>query len=212
MKKFALIYPLVIIVLSYAIGYYLSPQLPNLMASHWGINGEVNGYMSKSMGIYFMPTLSLLLYFLFRFLPSIDPYKKNFSQFENYYHTFITVIFSFFFYIYLLTLFWNLGYRFNMIQVLSPAFAVLFYYAGVLTSKAKRNWFVGIRTPWTLSSETVWQKTHLTGGKLFKLTALLTLFGTIFPQIAMYLLLVPVLATTAFVFAYSYWEFSKLHH
>lgn len=207
MKQFALIYPLVIVAVSALIGFYLSPLMPDLMASHWGVNGQVDGYMTKNSGLYFMPALSLFMYFLFRFLPYTDPYRKNFLEFEHYYHQFIMVIFSFLFYVYLLTLFWNLGYRFNMIQFLSPAFAIIYYYAGILSANARRNWFVGIRTPWTLSSDIVWKKTHLIGSKLFKLTAILSLFGILFPQLALYLVLLPVLASTVFVFVYSYWEF-----
>jgi uncharacterized membrane protein len=209
MKKFAAVFPLAIVLVSFMVGVYISPQMPYLMASHWGINGQVDGYISKNFGLYFLPSLSLFLYFVFRFLPLTDPYKKNFAQFENYYHTFITVIFSFFFYIYLLTIFWNLGYRFNMVQLMTPALSILFYYAGVLTQNAHRNWFVGIRTPWTLSSEVVWQKTHAIGGKLFKITAIITIFGVSFPQYAAYFLLIPVLITTVFVFVYSYWEYQK---
>lgn len=209
MKKFSAIFPLVIITVSILIGVYFTPLLPDPMASHWGVDGLVNGYVSKDFGIYFMPVLSLFLYFLFRFLPKIDPYKKNFKEFQNYYDLFICVIFSFFFYIYLLTLFWNLGYRFNLVQLMSPAIAVIFYYAGVLTQNAHRNWFVGIRTPWTLSSVTVWQKTHKLGGKLFKFTALLALFSTLIPQYAVYLIIVPVLFTTATVFVFSYLEYRK---
>jgi uncharacterized membrane protein len=179
------------------------------MASHWGIDGQVNGYVSKSFGIYFLPSLLIILYFLFRFLPKIDPYKKNFKEFQNYYNTFICLIFSFLFYIYFLTLSWNLGYRFNLVQLMSPALAVVFYYAGVLTQNAHRNWFVGIRTPWTLSSITVWQKTHKLGAILFKLTAVLSLFGTVLPQLAIYLILVPVILATITLFVYSYLEYQK---
>jgi uncharacterized membrane protein len=209
MKKFTLIFPLVVIAASYFIGIYFSPQLPYLMASHWGINGEVNGYMSRNFGIYFLPTLSLFLYFVFLLLPKIDPYKKNFNQFQNYYDIFVCVIFSFLFYIYFLTISWNLGYRFNMVQLMSPALAAIFYYAGVLTQNAHQNWFVGIRTPWTLSSKTVWQKTHLLGGKLFKITAVLSLLGVVLPQFAIYLILAPVIITTITVFVYSYLEYQK---
>lgn len=209
MNKIKTYFPLFIVVISFLTGIYFYPQLPYLMASHWGINGEVNGYMSKNFGIYFMPVLSLFLYFLFRFLPSVDPYKKNFKEFQNHYNNFICVIFSFLFYIYLLTIFWNLGYRFNMVQLMSPALAVIFYYAGILTQNAHRNWFVGIRTPWTLTSVTVWQKTHKLGGKLFKISALFSLFGLIMPQLALYLLLIPVFLTTAIVFVYSYLEYQK---
>lgn len=210
MKKFAQIYPLVIVLISLAIGTYLSPQLPNLMASHWNASGQVDGYMSKNMGIFFMPFLTLFLYFLFRFLPSTDPYKKNFSQFENYFYAFIVVIFSFFFYLYLLTLAWNLGFLFNLVQFLSPAFAILFYYCGVLIQKSRRNWFVGIRTPWTMSSDFVWQKTHQLGAKLFKISSLLILLSIFWPDYSAYLLLIPVIISTITVFVYSYYVYHQL--
>jgi len=201
MKK---IIPLFIVGISFLVALFSYPYLPNLMASHWGINGEVNGYMSKNMGLFFMPVLSLIMYFMFLFLPKIDPYKKNFSQFKNYYDNFMIVIFSFLLYIYLLTIFWNLNYQFNLVQFLSPALSLLFYFTGTLTQHAKMNWFVGIRTPWTMSSPIVWQKTHAIGGKLFKLVGFISLFGTIFPNLAFYLLFIPIIFTVVFVFVYSY--------
>lgn len=184
--------------------------MPDLMASHWGINGEVNGYYSKAFALYFMPILSLFFLGLFLFLPKIDPYKKNFSQFKNYYKTFVNLIFIFLFYLYLLTIVWNLGNRFNMIQLISPAFAILFFYAGILLANTKRNWFVGIRTPWTLSNPEVWKKTHVLGSRLFKLCAILCLFGVILPQFALYFILFPIILTSIFLFVYSYLEYRKI--
>lgn len=207
MKK---VIPLLITVISFVIAAVSYQYLPPMVASHWGINGEVNGYMSKFWGLFFMPVLSVVLYFLFLFLPKIDPYKKNFSQFKNHYDNFVIIIYSFLFYIYLLTIFWNLNYQFNMVQFLSPAFSVIFYFAGILTSHAKMNWFVGIRTPWTMSSPIVWQKTHAIGGKLFKLVALFSFLGVFFPNLAFYLLFVPIIFTVIFVFVYSYIQYSRL--
>ena len=208
-KKISIIFPIILIVLSFVVTLYFYPQMPSQIATHWGPGGEVDGYSSKAFGLFFMPVLSVFLFFLFISLPKIDPYKKNFDQFKNYFQSFINLIFAFFFYIYLITIIWNLGFRFNMIQILSPAFAVLFYYAGVLMLHAKQNWFVGIRTPWTMSSVTVWNKTHQIGGKLFKLVALLSLLSLAFPQYAIFFILIPVLFVTVFVFAYSYIEFKK---
>lgn len=201
---------IILIFFSFLLAVYFHPQLPNLLASHWGINGEVNGYTSKNFGLFFLPILLLGLFFLFKLLPKIDPYKHNFKQFKTHYDNFATIITAFLFYLYCLTIAWNLGFRFSMIQFMSPALAAIFYYAGVLTSVAKRNWFVGIRTPWTMSSEVVWNKTHALGGKLFKLTSLISLLGLIFPQLAIYLILFPVLIITATIFVYSYWEYIHL--
>jgi uncharacterized membrane protein len=206
MKK---LLPILLILAAFLVGIYLSPQLPYLMASHWGITGQVNGYSSKNFAIYFLPSLMVGLYFLFLFLPSVDPYKKNFSQFKNYYQNFIIIVFIFLLYLHLATLFWNLGYQFNIIQILSPGFALLFYYAGVLTQNAHQNWFVGIRTPWTMSNKIVWQKTHSLGGKLFKLTGLLSFLGIFLPNFAIYLIIIPITFITVVVFVYSYLEYQK---
>jgi len=201
--------PILIIVFSFLLAFYLYPRFPDLVATHWGPSGQADGFSSKNFGLFFMPFLSIGLYLLFRFLPSTDPYKKNFKQFENHFNNFVVIIFTFLFYLFCLTLAWNLGYQFNMVQLLLPAYALLFYYAGVLISVAKRNWFVGIRTPWTMSSDTVWDKTHRLGGKLYKVVGLSCLLGLFFPSLAIYLMLIPILSVTLFVFVYSYVEFKK---
>jgi len=183
--------------------------MPELMASHWGVSGEVNGYMSKFLGLFFMPFLSTFLYILFKFLPKLEPYQKNFIEFKDYFNQFIFIIFGFLFYIYLLTIFWNLGCPFNFIQYLTPAFFVIFYFTGTLLSHTKPNWFVGIRTPWTMSSEKVWKQTHLVGAKLFKLVAIISLLGIIWPTYVIYFLFLPLLSIFIFIFGYSYWLYLR---
>lgn len=200
---------LTLIIFSFFIGLYFYSRMPELMASHWDEVGNVNGYMPKFWGLFLMPLISIGLYLLFIFLPKTDPYRKNFKQFENYFNNFVLLVFVFLFYLYLITIAWNLGFRFEIFRLLSPAFAALFYYAGVLTSVAKRNWFVGIRTPWTMSSEIVWNHTHRLGGRLFKIVAFITLFGVIFPKQGVFLLLAPVLLTVITVFVYSYLDYRK---
>ena len=108
-------------------------------------------------------------------IPKIDPLKENIAKFRPYFDLFILLLFGFLFYLYLLTIAWNLGYRFNIIQLMAPAFGLLIYYAGVLIENSKQNWFIGIRTPWTLSSEKVWNKTNRQAGKLFKAAGVLSL-------------------------------------
>lgn len=208
--KIKTLIPPILIIITFLIGIYFYPSLPQTMASHWGIDNQVNGYSSKNFAVFFLPILMISLYFLFRFLPSVDPYKKNFKEFQSHYENFIILIFTFFLYLYVLTISWNLGYHFIIIQLMSPGLAALFYYAGVLTQNARQNWFVGIRTPWTMSHPVVWQKTHQLGGKLFKLTGLVTLLSFPFPNLAIMFLLIPILTTTVTVFVYSYLEYQKI--
>jgi len=112
-------------------------------------------------------------------------------------------------YIHLLTILWNMGVRFNMAQLLAPAFGILFYYCGILIENARRNWFIGIRTPWTLSSEKVWEKTHKVGGKLFKISGIIAFVGIFLQDYVLFLILVPVISTTIYTIVYSYFEYQK---
>jgi len=90
-----------------------------------------------------------------------------------------------------------------------PAMAALFYYCGILVENAKRNWFIGIRTPWTLSNEKVWEKTHKLGGKLFKAAAIIILFGIVLKGYALLFILVPVIFVSFYLIVYSYVEYQK---
>ena len=198
-----------IIVVSSLIGMYFYPRMPGAIASHWNIRGEVDGYMSKFWGLFLMPLISLCLLLLFVLIPKIDPLKGNIEKFRNYYDGFIVLMIVFLFYVYLLTIFWNVGLRFNMIQLLAPAFGILFYYCGILIENAKRNWFIGIRTPWTLSSDKVWERTHKIGGRLFKITGVVGLLGVLFHDYAMLFILMPVILITAYTVLYSYFEYQK---
>jgi len=198
-----------IILLSFVLAIYLYPQMPERMASHWNTKGEVDGYMCKFWGLFLMPIILLCLFLLFILIPKIDPLKENIAKFRKYFDGFIVLITLFLFYIYLLSIAWNLGKRFNMGQMMMPALGMLFYYCGILTENAKRNWFIGIKTPWTLSSERVWDKTHKIGGKLFKAAGLIAFLGIFFPNYAFYFILVPALLVAFYTIIYSYFEYQK---
>lgn len=198
-----------IILLSFIVGIYFYSQLPQKLASHWNIRGEVDSYLPKFWGLFLMPVISTGVLLLFILIPNIDPSKENFEKFRKYYDRFVVLIITFFLYLYLLTIFWNLGVKFNIVQFLVPALAILFYYCGILLENVKKNWFVGIRTPWTMMSEKVWDKTHKLGGKLFKIVGIFTLLGILFPDYAIFFVFIPVIFLTAYTVIYSYFEYQK---
>jgi len=200
---------LFIIVASFLAGFYLYPYMPERVASHWDINGEVNGYMPKFWGLFLMPIISVFMFLIFLLIPKMDPLKENIKKFRGYFDGFILVIIIFLSYIYTLTILWSFGWRFNMGQLLAPAMGILFFCAGLLIEKTKRNWSIGIRTPWTLSSETVWDKTHHLGAKLFKASGIAAFFGLLLPNYAFYLVLIPVIISAIYSVFYSYFEYKK---
>ena len=180
--------------------------LPDPMASHWGINDQVNGTMSKFWGVFLMPLISLGLFLLFLLIPAIDPLKANIAKFRGGFNLFIAFMTLFLMYVQGLTLAWNLGFtHFKMSESLLPAVGLLFILIGFMIRKAKRNFFIGIRTPWTLSSDKVWDETHRVGSILFMASGAAALVGAFFGGgVAFLLILVPVLVSTVFLVIYSY--------
>jgi len=198
-----------IVIFSFLTGLYFYPQMPDKIASHWNAAGVVDGYMSKFLGLFLMPFVSLVMALLFTWLPKIDPLKGNVKKFRSYFDVFIIFLLAFLFYIYSLTILWNLGQEFNMTYAIIPPIAVLSYAIGLLVEKSKRNWFIGIRTPWTLSSDKVWESTSKLGGKLFKACSLIILFGIFFSDYAIYFAIVPLTIVSLFTVVYSYFEYKK---
>lgn len=200
---------LVIILLAFVAGIYFYPQVPAQMASHWDAQGQVNGYMAKFWGLFLMPLILVVLALLFVTVPIIDPLKINIEKFRKYYNTFIVLLFVFMIFVHFQIILWNLGIKISPNAVLPAGLGLLFFYTGILCEHAKRNWFIGIRTPWTLSSEKVWEKTHKIGGKLFKVVGIVTFIGIFFQKYAVIFIIVPVILVTAYAYIYSYLEYKK---
>ena len=197
----------VLLVLSLGIGVLAYPHLPQLMASHWNVQGQVNGYTSRLSGVVLLPAMLIGISLLLLFIPEIDPLKANIQLFRSEYNGFIAVFALFLFYLHVLTISINLGLAINLNQSLFPTVGLLIFYLGVLLGKAHRNYFIGIRTPWTLNSETVWNKTHQLGSKLFQIAGALTLLGVFFPRYAVYILMVTLIGTALLTTIYSYFAY-----
>lgn len=197
---------LVMITLALLAGVLLWNQLPDQMASHWDINDKVNGTMPKFWGVFLMPLITLGMLALFLIIPGIDPLKANIAQFRESFNLFILLIVAFMLYIHGLTLAWSLGYQdFKMSAAMLPFMGMLFIAVGFMLRKARRNFFIGIRTPWTLSSESVWDKTHQLGSKLFMASGALVIVGGLFGgTAAFYMTFIPLIGSSLFLVIYSY--------
>jgi uncharacterized membrane protein len=176
------------------------------MASHWDINDQVDGYVPKFWGVFLMPLVTLGMFLLFLVVPSIDPLKANIAKFRETFNTFIALIIAFMIYMHGLTLAWSLGYQgFKLSMAVLPFMGVLFIFMGYLMKRAKRNWFIGIRTPWTLSSDRVWDETHRLGSILFTASGVLAIIGSLFGGMtAFWLMFAPLMGSALFLVVYSY--------
>jgi uncharacterized membrane protein len=187
-------------------GLLLWNRLPDLMASHWNINDQVDGYMPKFWGVFMVPLITLGMFLLFLVIPAIDPLKANIAQFREAFNLFIVLIIGFMLYVYGLSLAWNLGYTgFRISSAMLPALGLLFIFIGFMMRQARRNFFIGIRTPWTLSSDTVWNVTHRVGAMLFIISGALAFIAGFFGGMAAFwMVFVPIIGSTLFLLVYSY--------
>lgn len=197
---------LTLIAIAVIAGAVLWNQLPDQMPSHWNANDEVDGTMPRFWGVFLMPLITLGMFVLFLVLPAIDPLKANIAQFRETFNIFIVLIVAFMLYIHGLTLAWGLGYQnFKMSAAMLPFMGILFIAIGYLLRQAKRNFFIGIRTPWTLSSDSVWDRTHQLGSVLFMLSGAFGILGGFFGGMtAFWLMFVPLVGSTLFLVVYSY--------
>ena len=204
--KLTSIIVLALIVSAVIAGLALWNQLPDQMASHWNAYDQVDGYISKFWGVFLMPLITLGMFVMFLVVPVMDPLKANIAQFREAFNVFIALISAFMLYIHGLTLAWSLGYQdFKMSAAMLPFMGVLFVAIGYLMRKAKRNFFIGIRTPWTLSSDSVWDKTHQLGSLLFILSGAFAIAGGFFGGMAaIWLMFVPLIGSSLFLMIYSY--------
>ena len=156
-----------------------------------------------------LPIVSLGLGALFYYLPKIEP-KKNIYKFKSQYTGFMNVTLLFMLFMNSITIAINMGIKLDLNRFLALGIGILFYLCGVYMKDAKQNWVFGIRTWWTLSNETVWDKTHKIGSKLMKACGIIALAGALIPQYAIILILVPLIGVTIYLIYYSQTEYGKV--
>lgn len=202
-QKMMLTLVAMIIIAAIAMSVLANPKMPEQMATHWGASGQVDGWMNKTVGLSFTPALMVGLTALFLIVLLIDPLRNNIDKFFSYYAGFVVIFNLFLLTVHGWMILWNVGIQIPANVFMPIAMACLFFYIGIILTHVKPNWFIGIRTPWTLSNEIVWQKTHKLGGILFKIAAIIILIGAAFPQHAMWFILVPVFAVSGITILYS---------
>jgi len=202
---------IILVALSFLGAFLVYPMLPEKVPIHWNIKGEADNYGDSLFGAFIFPIIGLFMILLFNIIPKIAVFKDNLKQFENEYYLFELVMVLFFIGMFKLTLLPNFGFQFNMSWGIMPLVAILFIFIGIIMPKFKRNFFVGIRTPWTIANDVVWKKTHILGGKLFIALGVLSLIGLLLPDFFLYLFVGPVFLAVAILVIYSYLEFKKIN-
>lgn len=189
---------------------YVWNQLPERVPMHWNLQGEVNRYGDKTELILMPVLLPLLTYGIFLIIPAIDPKNKLGKMGNKLYSiklfltAFMSVLAMFIIYTAKSESLGNPNYIILLIGLL---YAILGNYFKTI----KPNYFIGIRTPWTLESESVWKATHKIGGVMFFVAGLAIILSSFIfdPQTNLIVFIILTVIITLVPFIYSYFKFKK---
>ena len=149
--------------LSFAVTLALLPLLPARIPVHWNVDGQIDGWAARP-GAFFGPAMGLGLSLLMKFLPYIDPRRRSYEKFGRAYDAFRLALALFVLILQGVTLyaaFYPDGL--DVSRIIAACVGALLCVAGNYMPKFRHNYFCGIRTPWTLASETCWRRTHRFG-------------------------------------------------
>ena len=188
---------------------WVYPRLPAEVVTHWGLDGQPNGWSSRLVACLVTPGIGMLLAALFAVIPRIDPRRESWAAHGQTYQLVVNGALILVAGMQVLVLGQALGWGVPIPRMMVAAVGGLFVLLGYLMPSMRPNWFMGIRTPWTLSSDTVWRKTHLVGRTCFMLAGLLLISTSLFSsRVAVGLILVAVgaAAFTPVVYSWVAWK------
>ncbi|MDQ2714297.1 MAG: SdpI family protein [Chloroflexota bacterium] len=196
-----------IIAIQLIVAVYGVAVLPDIVPIHWGASGQANGYGSKWLGTFLYPLMSIGIYVLVRLLLAAGPRlggRQSTTPNLKVARIILAGIVLFMLIIQLATMAQALGIGFDMTMVVMLAVSVLFIFLGNYMGKIRRNFWMGIRTPWTITNAVVWERTHRLGGWLFVAVGLIGMLCSFIPSLRLWGLLVPLIAVSIFLYIYSY--------
>jgi len=188
---------LVVAALAAVVSVWAYPRLPETVATHWNLRGVPDGYSSRFWALAMMPLVMFAMTGVFAVLPKMDPRRENYAKFFDSYWLIANAILVFMGVAHVLILANGMGYTVQVDRLLPLGVGLLFAFLGNYLTRIEPNWFIGIRTPWTLSSDTVWRKTHRTGGWLFVIGGIVIAAGAFAPRGALLPLFVATLIVVA---------------
>lgn len=190
----------------------LYPSLPDQMPMQWGLNGEVNRYAPKWQAVLFLPVITVLLWGSLVLAPKVDPRRDQYEKFGKSYVRIreATIVFMAGLHIIILTQYDNPQV---LIRVLLFAVALLIAIIGNEMTRFRQTWFVGIRTPWTLSDERVWNRTHRDGARYFFLAGAINMVLVLLLPIPVAgpILVISVIGVSIGIMIYSYRVYRQLN-
>lgn len=210
MEKFKKEIPFITVaVLPFVYLAYIWNELPKQVPMHWNASGEIDRWGDKSELLLMIFMLTGITYFIFLVIPYIDP-KQKLQNMGNKLNN-LRLILALFMSALAIYILYSVQQKTSNPVLIFPLVGLLFAFLGNYFKTIKPNYFIGIRTPWTLENEEVWKKTHLMGGKLWFVGGLLMALTFVLPnKIQIYTFLAIAAVITIVPIVYSYLEFKKI--
>jgi uncharacterized membrane protein len=201
-----------IIALQALVSIVAYPFLPDRVPSHWNLAGQINGYMPKLGMALLFPLLSFGIFVLVNGLMVISPRLNDQSPQadRDLVNLLLAGSFLLLLVVQLAAFAIALHVAINMVTVISLLVSLLYIFIGNYMGKLRRNFWAGIRTPWTLANETVWERTHRFGGWLFVAGGLLGIVTSFIPSLRLYGILAIILVIVIASTAYSYIVYQRV--
>ena len=188
---------------------YIWKELPNQVPMHWNVSGEIDRWGDKSELFLMLFMLTGITYFIFLVIPFIDP-KQKLQNMGNKLNN-LRMILTLFMLGLAVFILYSVQQKSSNPGFVFAIIGLLFAFLGNYFKTIKPNYFIGIRTPWTLENEEVWKKTHLMGGKLWFVGGLLMALTFVLPnEIQLYTFLGITAVISIVPIVYSYLEFKKI--
>src|SRR4051812_3839705 len=208
--KEALIWLILLVPFIYAFAIW--NKVPEKVPTHFDINGKPDDYSGKAFALLLLPLMNVAIYFLLFFVPHIDPRKKNYSAFGSSYQNIRLLIHLFFVGVFIFITQTTMNGQPLKLNVFLAGILLFLALLGNYLRTVRSNFFVGIRTPWTLSNDVVWRKTHELGGRIWFYSGIVLAIAVFFlPQSAATLVMfIGVFIMVMIPVVYSYLEYRKL--
>lgn len=173
--RFATWYPAVLVVVSAIFSAVAYSRLPAVVPTHWNIHGEVDRTGSKLIVTLFFPLMVLALWGLLRGLPKIDPRRANYARMQGTYDLVVNLVLTTIVVVHGIVLAATMGAPIATERLVPAVIGVMLIVLGNVLPRARPNWWFGVRTPWTMSNDRVWERTHRVAGYVVSVLGVLAL-------------------------------------
>ena len=179
--------------------------LPEHVPSHWNVEGEVDGRMPRFPGVFLLPAAALGLWLLLPLLRKVDPRRDNYERFDETFWLVVNALLAFMAALHVVTLLAAVGVLEDVSRWIVGLLGIMLIVLGNYLPRVRSNWWMGVRTPWTLESERVWRETHRLAGRTFMAAGVLALASVLLPRAVGFWVMMGGLMLAAVVpVAYSY--------